>query len=949
MNAERWQNIKELFDIARDIEPAKRGEFLTDACDGDNDLRVEIEKLLASMDNAGSFMESPVVREVTESFIGQNQPLSKDEKIGHYEIIKEIGRGGMGEVYLAKDTKLKRQVAIKLLAAHITQDKTRVRRFRQEAFATSALNNPHIVTIYEIGEWHGRDFIATEFIDGTTLRSILSNKKLSIGEALDITIQIASALNAAHDTGIVHRDIKPENIMIRPDGLVKVLDFGIAKYTPTEDGEKALVETAVGEVIGTAAYMSPEQARGLEIDARTDIWSLGVILYEIIARKLPFPGETKSDRIASILEHKHEPLTKFRRKISPELEQITNKALSKDKEKRYQDMAEMAEDLQKLCEQTGIERRSVLTSPSNRKQTKLSWFYAVSALIILLLVSGVVWFYVNGGNFGFGQKPSTLSLESMKINRLSDTSQAIDVAISPDGEFVAFIKEEKGLQSLWLRQISAPSSVQIVSPADDVRFGSPIFSKDGSYIYYLKTKSNDVRATLYQTPKLGGEANRLIEDISLQDSGSNFSLSPDDKQVAFIRLDEKFNRSLVITDLDGDNEKTLASRQIPNYLTGAAFSPDGKTVAAITGRFGGKQKLILLDVAEKKEKPFSENEWAEIRGVKWLDDKNLIVSAAEKEGLIQLWHISNLNGEVTRITKDLSDYGTPSLTKDNSTIAAVQTIQNTHIWTNNLDKSTEKQITFGNGGKDGSFGMSLTPDGGVIYTSRISGNSEIWSVNADGSSNKQLTKDLGLCRFPDVSPDGKFIVFNVSKPDKGEIWLMEMDGKNPVKLTDGSIPSFSFDGKWIVFYSYEGLFKIPTESGEAVKIDKREKDLLTSPIISPDNKMIAGNYLVGEPNAQFRIGVIPIEGGEPIRIFDTFSFAIKPLRWMPDSRAISFIDTRDGVSNIFKHALGAEKALPITDFNSGIIWNFDWSNDGKNLALSRGNITRDIVLISDFK
>ncbi|HSK72294.1 MAG TPA: serine/threonine-protein kinase, partial [Pyrinomonadaceae bacterium] len=312
MNSERWQKVKGLFDSATAVAPAERAEFLENACGADAELRLEVEKLLASYEDAESFMESPAAEDFASLIVEKSEKPESGESVGHYEIIEQIGEGGMGEVFSAKDVTLNRKVALKLLAAHITEDKNRVSRFRQEAFATSALNHPNIVTIYEIGEWKGRDFIAAEFIDGMMLRSILQKKKLSIGEALDIALQIASALAAAHGAGIVHRDMKPENIMIRPEGLVKILDIGIAKYSPKEGGQKALVETKVGEVIGTAAYMSPEQARGLEIDARTDIWSLGVILYEMIARKLPFQGSTRSDRIAAILEHEPAPIKKFR-------------------------------------------------------------------------------------------------------------------------------------------------------------------------------------------------------------------------------------------------------------------------------------------------------------------------------------------------------------------------------------------------------------------------------------------------------------------------------------------------------------------------------------------------------------------------------------------------------------------------------------------------------------
>jgi serine/threonine protein kinase len=367
MADENWNKAKRIFAEVIKIAPDERARFLDEICPDSADTRREVESLLASLDDAGNFMETPAIGEVADSFAGETAQLNAGQYIGHYEIIEKIGAGGMGEVYLAKDTRLNRQVALKLLAAHITEDKTRVSRFRQEAFATSALNHPNIVTIFEVGEWQGRDFIVTEFIEGMTLRSVLQKKKLTFGEAFDIAQQTASALAAAHGAGIVHRDIKPENIILRPDGLVKVLDFGIAKYMPSENNRQSLVETEVGEVIGTAAYMSPEQARGVEIDARTDIWSLGVILFEMIAGRLPFQGQTKSDRIAAILEHEPESLLKLRRKTPPELEQIVGRALAKDKNRRYREAAVFAEDLQRLRETTGDKQSSPFVLPVRKR------------------------------------------------------------------------------------------------------------------------------------------------------------------------------------------------------------------------------------------------------------------------------------------------------------------------------------------------------------------------------------------------------------------------------------------------------------------------------------------------------------------------------------------------------------------------------------------------------
>ena len=454
MKNDDWEKAKRIFGDAIKVAPGERPRFLDEVCDDDTDTRREVESLLASFDDAESFMESPAVGEIAGQIMTQNEKPESGERVGHYEIIEQIGEGGMGEVYLAKDSRLNRSVALKLLAARITEDKNRVSRFRQEAFATSALNHPNIVTIYEIGEWRGRDFIVTEFIEGMTLRDVLREKKLSISEALDIALQTASALAAAHGAGIVHRDIKPENIMIRPDGLVKVLDFGIAKYLPSDE-HHALVETEVGEVIGTAAYMSPEQARGLEIDARTDVWSLGVILYEMIARKLPFAGQTKSDRIAAILEREPAPLSKARRQIPPQLEQIVSRALTKEKKERYAEMAEMAEDLSRLRHVTGDKRPAAFVLPA-RKSAAPRRVYLYAALAALLVgVIGFGWYF-------FYSEKTALSADGKKSVAVLPF---VNAGNDPNAEYLS-----DGITESVINSLSQISGLKVMSRNSAFRF-----------------------------------------------------------------------------------------------------------------------------------------------------------------------------------------------------------------------------------------------------------------------------------------------------------------------------------------------------------------------------------------------------------------------------------------------------------------------------------------------
>jgi non-specific serine/threonine protein kinase len=365
MTSERWQKIKGLFDAALEIEPEKRADFLKNACD--DELRIEIEKLLASFEDADEFMEKPAFREVASLIIEPDTKLKNGERVAHYEILRQIGEGGMGEVYLARDTRLNRQIALKALPKNLTDDQSRLQRFKLEAQTASALNHPNIITIYEIGEAGGVHFIATEFVEGETLRQKISDKNLSAAQILDIAAQTVSALSVAHSAGIIHRDIKPENIMIRPDRLVKLLDFGLAKLTETnaKTSDKNFA-TKPGMVMGTVNYMSPEQARGAQIDHRADLWSLGVVLYEMLSGSLPFSGKTVNHTLVAIMES--EPLPLPISDVPKELEQAVAALLSKEPENRYRTANDLLADLREL--QKSIESESNKTE--NRRFSAIS-------------------------------------------------------------------------------------------------------------------------------------------------------------------------------------------------------------------------------------------------------------------------------------------------------------------------------------------------------------------------------------------------------------------------------------------------------------------------------------------------------------------------------------------------------------------------------------------------
>ncbi|MEK6284837.1 MAG: protein kinase [Acidobacteriota bacterium] len=363
MTPERYQKAGHLYHAALEIEPEARAAFLDGACGSDEELRREAESLLRAHDKVGNYFAAPAL-EVAAGLVAGRQNLSlMGQSLSHYRVLSLIGAGGMGEVYLAEDTHLGRKVALKLLPKEFTEEPDRVRRFELEARSASSLNHPNIVTIFEVGQVDGRHFIATEYIDGQTLRERLSGAQLEVGEALDVAAQIASALEAAHEAGIVHRDIKPENVMVRRDGLVKVLDFGLAKLTERQSrsGSESTtvvdVDTTPGLVLGTVSYMSPEQARGLKVDARSDNFSLGVVIYEMVAGRCPSEGATPSDVIAAILQNEPLPLARFAQNVPAELERIVAKALCKDREERYQTVSELSVDLKSLKQELEVEAR----------------------------------------------------------------------------------------------------------------------------------------------------------------------------------------------------------------------------------------------------------------------------------------------------------------------------------------------------------------------------------------------------------------------------------------------------------------------------------------------------------------------------------------------------------------------------------------------------------------
>ncbi|MGE0131247.1 MAG: LpqB family beta-propeller domain-containing protein [Blastocatellales bacterium] len=886
MTPERDRQISALFHAARELSAGQRVAFLAQACDGDEALRTEVEALLAGDERAGNFLKQPVVAVAAGWFADQavlSGSLTAGLSLGRYRILSRLGAGGMGEVYLAEDTQLDRKVAVKLLPAEFTAQPERVRRFIREAKAASALNHPNILTIHEIGQLQTEagslHFIVTEYVDGQTLRASMAAGRMPLSAALDVAIQAAGALNAAHDAGIIHRDIKPENLMLRPDGYVKLLDFGLAKLAE-KDSPASLSEsesnapaspkrtTEPGAVMGTAHYMSPEQARGIEADARTDVFSLGVVLYEMIAGRAPFDGVNAIEVMGAILNREPAPLRPYLASLDPaqagELERIAAKALCKERDERYQASKDLLLDLRKLKGESGafdvVSGAKISFGEGARAKRRRAPLLAASLLAAIAAIGATAYYTLDRSP---ARPPARLNI----VPFASLPGREGEPDFSPDGNQLAFTWDggEGGQTDVYVKMIGAGTPLRLThDPADEI---SPVWSPDGRHIAFIRIGKTENQVLLVTA--LGGPERKLL-------SGSRniarLTWSPDGRWLAMADAQEaRNNQQIMMVSIETGEKRPLTTPPASSNDFRPAFSPDGRQLA-----FVRDWDLYLTAVNGDGEKRLTTGSRG-IDGLAWSADGREIIFDSGRSGNRDLWRVPATGGEPEALFSGGSIYSLPAISKQGRRLAFIETYLDSNIRRLELPATAPTSDRTGRGVAINWEAMTrlinsqreddspqFSPDGKKIaFASNRTGSMELWVCPSDGGSPLQLTHMVTHTGSPRWSPDGRHLVYDSQQEMQGDLFVIDAEGGAPRRLTAEPaadiLPSWSRDGTWVYFCSNRGgdrqIWKMPASGGQAVKLTRKGG---FEAVEAPDGKTIYYSKARGASG----LWTVPATGGE---------------------------------------------------------------------------------------
>jgi len=876
--------------------------------------------------------------------------------LGHYEITEKLGEGGMGVVYKARDTHLDRFVAIKVLPAEKVADPDRKRRFVQEAKAASALNHPNIIHIYDIDRVDGIDFIAMEYVPGKTLDQVIPRKGLRLGETLKYAVPIADALARAHSAGIIHRDLKPSNIMIDEHGLVKLLDFGLAKLTETApsgaDASTHAVDTTTerGTIVGTVAYMSPEQAEGKKVDARSDIFSFGSMLYEMLTGQRAFQGDSKISTLSAILNKEPAPLSA---EIPHDLEKVVTRCLRKDPDRRFQHMDDVKIALLELKEESDSGTLGSVVGPERKQRKRLLWALPAIVVVVAAIIAVAVWYPLRRI-----ESPGA-SLTAVPLT--SDPGSELDPSFSPDGNQVAFSwnGEKENNFDIYVKLIGGGPPLRLTT--DPARDFSPAWSPDGRRIAFLHEQKD--RDELLLIPALGGPEHRLAE-IQGHEWGLNpcVAWSPDSNWVVFPNRDssgEPFGLFLLSTKT-GEKRRLTSPPKTVISDGGLAFSPDGRHLVFIRLMHTFFSDLYLLPlsgdlrpVGEPQRLP--SNQQTNFAPAWTPDGRDIIFAAGPRtdSGGQQLWRMAVSGSQPPQpLAAAGGTASSPAISRLGGRLVYCASIWNSNIWRmglSGLAESGPRKRLIASTKAD--MNPHYSPDGKkIVFASDRTGSYEVWVCDQDGANQVPLTSFGFESASPRWSPDGKYIAFDSSKEGRWQIFVIEATGGVPRRLTDGSAdddsPSWSQDGKWIYFASKrtgeQQLWKMPAEGGNPIQVTRKGG---WRAFESPDGKHL---YYQKMDEAIEEVWKVPVGGGEETKVLD----AVRARAFAVVNQGIYFVASRKtdpGASLWFFHfATGTAKEIAALERPT--TFEISVSSDGRSILYAQvDEDTSDLMLVENFR
>ncbi len=894
--------------------------------------------------------------------------------LGHYRVLELLGKGGMGEVYLAEDTRLHRRIAIKVLSRDLAGDPDRRVRLEKEARAVAALNHPHIVTIYSVEEHEGTAFLTLELVEGQTLATMIPPQGLGLPRLVALAIPITDAVGAAHHRGITHRDLKPSNVMVSDEGRIKVLDFGLARVTQAaRDTRLASMSTVTGttdgHIAGTAAYMSPEQAEGRPVDSRSDVFSLGILLYEMATGQRPFKGATQVSLLSAILKDTPPPITELRGDLPADLARIIRRCLDKDPERRYQTAKDLRNDLRALQDDTAsasspaVIRATDASSTSRRRLIGIGTAGAV--LIAGAIAAKVLW----QGTTGVPAREPRIPFASITVKSVAPANGA---ALSPDGRLLAYSEFDRrtSQQSLWIRQVDGPGLSQI--PLTGEVPSEPQFAPDGSHLYYLATRKDAAAPSLHRVSTVGGSSQVVFEGVIAKPA-----FSADSARMALLTRgpgpDERF---IVIADADGRNPRrvTRAPSQAP-YGGVIAWSADGRWLAVARAPSNTTEEIAIIDPQSGEERALPSRQLTGISGLAWAPDGRSLFVVADtdaSENLPQIWSVSYPSGEARRITSGQGQHMGISLSRDGRSLVTWFFLQRSDIWVVPVGKpheaitmSTQRQMS------TSESVLAWAGNDRLVFSEIVDGNMDIWSANTDGTARLRLSSAPEDEFGPWVHQESRIVVYTARSRDRtSSVWRVDLDGRNARRLAAGQYPVMSADGKVVYYLATNNVVRKvsidgaddtvvydPAAVGSGWPAELWSRNLYPRP--SPDGRWVA----VPEPAAKDTLGPLaltPLARTEPTRHFP--DIRAHWFTWTGDGRGILYWRLGGSVPGTFSPGLGTLNTALTTiwlqpipggeprnlgGFTGSQAMAVSLSPNGKRIAVLRTSFNIDTVLITD--